>query len=87
MATFIKDAEISFGNCRGVVGRWIASGTAEAVDMGRKILGVQVTKQSAATAPNAQINGGVSGTSIVGTLALTTTASGDVYNVIVYTVS
>ena len=87
MATFTKDFEISFGNARGLVGRWIASGTAEAVDLGQKILGVQVTKNSAATAPNVQINKGATGTSIIGTLAMSTTASNDVYNVVVYVVS
>lgn len=87
MATFTKNFEISGGNCRMLVGTWIASGTAEALDLGQKLLGVTVTKQSAATAPNVQINKGVSGTSIIGTLAMTTTASGDVYNVVVYAVS
>ena len=87
MATFTKDSEISFGNVRGLVGRWTASSTAEAVDMGRKILGVHVSKQSATTSPNAQINLGVAGTATIGTLALTSTANNDVYNVIVYTVS
>jgi hypothetical protein len=87
MATFTKDFEISLGNARAQVGRWTASGTAEAVDLGVKILGVQICKQSAATAPNAQANEGVSGTNTIGTLALTGTASGDVYNVVVYTVS
>lgn len=87
MATFTKRFEISAGGSRILIGDWIASGTAEAIDFGQKLLGVHVTKQSAATAPNAQINKGTTGTSIIGTLALTTTASGDVYNVVVYAVS
>ena len=73
---------------------WTAAGTAEAADLGMGVIhDAQVSVMSQASFVNSgstqnmarvAINVGVSGTAIVGSLALTSTISGDVYKVVVY---